>query len=434
MRFYKSVKICKGVKIGVSKSGLRLGVGIPGLSISTGTKGIFLNTGIPGTGLSNRMKIAGGGSTKRKSSKKRTKVVRESIRIHMENDGTITFFDSKDNLITDESLIRKFKRHPEYANVISTLRHQIAEENTEKANEINANNEEIIDICQLSEDVYNMTYYQNLKSILKPEEYEEKHFKISKPDKEEIKVMLKEEAQNVSVGWKFWQKAKLQDDYIQQNLDERYDVLLSQWYEKKNRFEIEEEKRKREFENRAKEIYKEQMYNLEKAIAGNEEYINNQINSMLLDMELPLDFSVQYETFDCAKIIYVDLDLPEIEMLPDEKATMLANGTVKMKKKSQAELKQDYVQCVFGFAIFFASKIFNISPCVEKVVVSGYTQRRNNKGDLNDDYIYSIKFVRKGMEGVDLKDVNPYDFCMNFENRSNKLKSGILKCIEPFGE
>ena len=59
MKFRKSIKLGKGVKLNVSKSGLSTTFGIKGLSVNTGKNGTYLNTGIPGTGLYERKKIGG---------------------------------------------------------------------------------------------------------------------------------------------------------------------------------------------------------------------------------------------------------------------------------------------------------------------------------------------------------------------------------------
>ncbi|GAB6390931.1 MAG: hypothetical protein MdMp014T_0304 [Treponematales bacterium] len=61
MRFRKSFKIAPGVKINVSGSGLGLTLGGKGLSASVGSRGTYLNTSLPGTGLSERIKLDGGG-------------------------------------------------------------------------------------------------------------------------------------------------------------------------------------------------------------------------------------------------------------------------------------------------------------------------------------------------------------------------------------
>lgn len=70
MRFRKSVKICKGVKVNFSKSGTSLSLGGRGHSVNFGSKGTRVTAGIPGTGLSYSTKV--GGSNRGKSSSSRT--------------------------------------------------------------------------------------------------------------------------------------------------------------------------------------------------------------------------------------------------------------------------------------------------------------------------------------------------------------------------
>ena len=69
---------------------------------------------------------------------------------------------------------------------------------------------------------------------------------------------------------------------------------------------------------------------------------------------------------------------------------------------------------------------------IERILISSYTQRRNSEGDLKDEYIYSIKFSRNVFEETDLKKVDPYEFCMNFENRCHILSNKTMKEIVPF--
>ena len=58
MRFRKSIQICKGVKLNLSKSGasLTLGPG-KGVSMNVGTKGAYFNWSIPGTGVYDRVRV-----------------------------------------------------------------------------------------------------------------------------------------------------------------------------------------------------------------------------------------------------------------------------------------------------------------------------------------------------------------------------------------
>lgn len=68
VRFHKSVRLGKGVRLNVSKSGISTTIGRPGMSVNVGKRGTYVNVGIPGTGLSTRTKISGGRGASRFSS------------------------------------------------------------------------------------------------------------------------------------------------------------------------------------------------------------------------------------------------------------------------------------------------------------------------------------------------------------------------------
>lgn len=57
MRYRKSISICKGLRVNVSKSGLSLTAGGHGLSMTASKKGLYANAGIPGTGIYDRKRI-----------------------------------------------------------------------------------------------------------------------------------------------------------------------------------------------------------------------------------------------------------------------------------------------------------------------------------------------------------------------------------------
>jgi len=127
------------------------------------------------------------------------------------------------------------------------------------------------------------------------------------------------------------------------------------------------------------------------------------------------------------------LDLPEIEDLPDEEATRNADGTVVRADVSDAELREDYVQCVFGLGVFIASHMFDLAAPLQTIVVSAFTQRRDDKGDLRDDYIYSVKYPRAALAAMgDIAATNPFDVAMACENRCRLSRSREFDVIEPY--
>ena len=87
---------------------------------------------------------------------------------------------------------------------------------------------------------------------------------------------------------------------------------------------------------------------------------------------------------------------------------------------------------MFGLGEYVASHVFAVVPQAEKIVVSAYTQRRDEKtGDLLDVFIYSVIFER-GAFAKDYQEKNPYDFCQDLKSRFYVLSSGVMKEIAPY--
>ena len=180
-------------------------------------------------------------------------------------------------------------------------------------------------------------------------------------------------------------------------------------------------------------VYNEQKKFLIDFLEGKKEFIELNLDNFLHSITLPVNFTVSYEYDDKNGILTVDLDLPEIEDLPTSKASTLASGKVKIKNKTQKELKEQYLICVTGLAFFFSSHFFNLSTRINKVLISGFTQRISKKtGQLTDEYIYSVLFTREEFAQLVIKDLIPYFAIEQFEHKINYSKTFELMTIEPF--
>ena len=152
----------------------------------------------------------------------------------------------------------------------------------------------------------------------------------------------------------------------------------------------------------------------------------------LAGAELPIPVEIQLDVCEEKKAILVDLDLPEIEDMPQKKLTELASGEVKIKEKSQKEKREDYQMCVFGLGEFVAASLLNLVPQAETVLVSAYTQRRDEKtGDLNDTFIYSIVFDRDAFK-AEYQKIAPQELCGKLKGRFITLSTGVMKAIVPY--
>ena len=163
---------------------------------------------------------------------------------------------------------------------------------------------------------------------------------------------------------------------------------------------------------------------------GNGDYINSKIEEILSNLKLPVEFSVDFN-FKEPAIIEVDLDLPEIEDLPNKQANLLSSGKLSAKAKTKKQILQDYATCVHGLAFFLAGLFFNISPKISQINIAGYTQRLDTKtGNTKDTYVYFVEFERDIFSKLNVSQINPIDAFENLKYKRNILKSFEMKEVE----
>lgn len=411
LRFHKSITIAKGVKVNISKSGPSLSIGKSGMSLNIGKNGVTGNLGLPGTGLSYRKKLL---DNPLKSKTKSSASV-GNFKVDMDEMGNVIILDGKNKEITDTTKLRKIKATAEYKEEkerLDALRLEYVEQLVAKKQE---ENDAFIHISSLSANVLTEQDFQ--KIAITP--YKKEVFQKPKPSIQTLKMELEKEAKEKVTG-SFFTVNAAREKYVQENLDLRYEALLNEWEEEKNEFNQMQEQEEREYNSYKNVLNKK------------EEDIGTNIDSFIENLSLPVEIFVSYSYQDGC--LMVDLDLPEIEHLPNVEYTVGAKGTIKEKNKTQATLKEEYVQVVLGLAVFLASHLFNQSLLIEKILISAYTQRRNKQGDVGNEYIYSIKFNREDMQGIDLSKVDPVEFTQRCENRMNITASNVMKIIIPFDE
>ena len=415
MRFRKSVSLMKGVKLNASKSGVSFTVGGKGISLNVGKKGVFLNTSIPGTGLYDRKRIDTLITDKLGIGKKKKEIAKENkvpdFTMALNEEGEVVIENESGRAITSETTLRAIRQTEEYKETYGELMDAYLKQ-------INAATEAFTHIYKLAADV-SATGAHKAGAISMPKG---KVFEEPKPTRESILPALEAEAEKEAERFPFYSRKLKKRQYVQQQMEVFYARALDEWEARKAAFEG---------ENDDLALALPAAASADQAVTP--DFIEQQINSWLSTLELPVDFSLQYDYDENSGVLWVDLDLPEIEDIPTEKAVEYKSGQVKAKEKSQKELRQDYVTCVFGLAVFFASYLFCLSPHIGQQVISGYTQRRDDRtGEMTDNYIYSIVFDRDAFEKGRHKKSEPFAFCNGFRNRVNLLATSELKTIEPY--
>lgn len=348
----------------------------------------------------------------------------------MDDNGEIMFLNENHEIITDASLIRKIKNSAEFKSMKSKIDDARQKLFDEKILAQQQEMDEFTNLHKHANIVHSSDYYLNKLEKLNLKTYKKKEFTIPEPIVEQIKVELQKEAIEKVKTLAIWNLNKLRNQYVDENLSERFECVHQQWQDSKEKFI------KQEIENEKKfnDDLKKEINLLKLSIEGNEDLICSSLESWISEHSLPVEININYEYDHKKGDLCIDLDLPEIEDLPTTEYVVLASGKLKEKNKTKNKLKDEYASLVFGLTVYLTSSIFNISPKINRILISGYTQRiiDNRTKEVGDDYIYSIKINRSDFEHKRLSNVNPLQTCLELENRCLLSQSMVFKAVKPF--
>lgn len=427
LRYRKSVRICKGVRVNFSKSGASVSVGGRGHTVNFSNKGTKTTIGIPGTGLSYSTVT----SNRARGTARSHVQIPDVVHVVMDERGKVTFQYKDGRPITDAATIRQIKSQPHVKMQIEGFDVQRRAKINECVRISEEENECFVSLYQLTPRVKTATEFEHNYQKLCPETYVKKKFATEEPSQEKIRTILEEEAQH-EVKASIFKIKKLRRQYVEENLPQRYENAMREWQREKAVFEAEQEKEREAFEMTAKQEWEHQRVHLREQIDGKEEVVCQIFDEWIAACELPVQIDVDYDWNRAQGVMLLDVDLPEIEDLPTVNRIKTDAGNLKEKKKTQTQLREEYARVVFGLAMVLSAGTFNVSPAIKGVLISGYTQRRNRDGDVKDDYIYSIQFGREYFAHIQPKNVDPVRFCLAAECRCSMTSTSLFRAIQPF--
>jgi hypothetical protein len=427
-RYHRSVTICKGVRINFSKSGPSLSIGGWGHTVNISGRGARETFSIPGTGLSYSRQIGGTG----RSAPRRTVQLPNEILLHMDDvSGAVQISDGKGRVITDPAVLRKIRSMPAYKAQKAKLQAQRLEKAEAAVADSEAENRKFLEIYKLSANVKARPAFEKALQNLKPAADAKAEYQTPMPTQEEIKTALEAEAK-ANVKASVFKAGKLRKAYVDEHFAPRYAEAVEKWRTEKDAFDAKETKRHLTAVLKNQLVYKERRAFFAKLTAGDDEAVCAAFDRWIAACKLPVEIHIQYDWQRDGGLMCLDVDLPEIEDLPATKMTATSTGKLKEKRRTQTELRETYATLVFGLAVFIASHTFNLSPAIQKILISGYTQRRNRDGEIQNDYIYSLKFPRERFEKTPVARVSPRDFCLSAESRCKMTATSLFKAIEPY--
>ena len=434
-RFRRSIKIIPGVRLNVGKRGMSVSTGVRGARVTFGSSGTRVTAGLPGSGLSYSTKLDVGTSNGR-------------------------YYDRSTGLSLTKSQVNAELRRQHKERQINEANSAIRREQDqyEHFTKIATYAPEITPMAKWEEGLLERTFTPQLYGIEVIDLQTEK------------KVNLKEAWSKFLKGWFFccflicagiflkvmissdwnppkesmvlagvallaaiiatpigYKRMKLAREDAIQRAQLRYSEFLKQLEDAKGNHpqnEVDRIKKLKLLMEGEKELVENQLHE-------DFEDLANEFSELAHSFKTEVSFHIQNRNR-----VFLDVDLPEIEdVVKTETKTVLKSGKVSEKSKNKRTQNQEYAEGVIGLAFHLAAHTFDATPAITEVIVSGYTQRVNKKtGNIQSDYIYSVRFDRVRFCNLNLKAIDPVESITQFSPKLDLSKTFEFGSVTPYEE
>jgi hypothetical protein len=136
------------------------------------------------------------------------------------------------------------------------------------------------------------------------------------------------------------------------------------------------------------------------------------------------------------KDLHLDVDLPEVEDMPEQTATLAARGLkLNIRDRTEGQRRKMYALHIHAVLFRVIGEAFATLPELELVVCSGFSQRTDPAtGEEREEYLLSVAVPRAVWEGLDfsnLAQIDPPRALERFELRRAMTAGGIFTAVEP---
>ncbi len=152
----------------------------------------------------------------------------------------------------------------------------------------------------------------------------------------------------------------------------------------------------------------------------------------------PRETTISMEIVDDGGKLFVDIDLPEMQDMPNKIPSVPQRGyKLSEKEMPAAQIQRLYMRHVHGIGFRILGEIFSALPTVRSVVLSACSRRAAPSADLlAEEYLYSLRVERDSWARLEFDNLKNLDIVKAFEQfdlRRSMSESGVLMPIEPFG-
>ena len=354
--------------------------------MTSGKRGSYVNLGIPGTGLSFREKV--GGSSYGRGA---PQYLAAEVRLTLHSDGRLEISDSAGSPFPPR-LLTQIKKN--------------AAENVRQFLEANcrARNELLDRIRQI---------HCSTPDINAPIAYRPMPFNDQMPAEPEYK-----QHSFMSRLFKGWRRAI---DEHNAACEQMYAEALRRWLDAKEAHE--------QAEANARAVY-------DRALLGDEASMITLFEERIAEFDWPIPTELSFQFSDKGRMIWLDVDLPEIEDMPTEIASIKSGSSgLSLKQLSETDIRKNYMTHAHGVLFRVVGEAFASLPYVDSVIVSGYSQRPSKEtGEICDEYLVSARILRTDWSRINFQNLSQIDPVAAFEKhdlRRKMTKTGLFKPIEP---
>ncbi|AFG36942.1 DUF4236 domain-containing protein [Spirochaeta africana] len=471
MRYRKRISLGKGLRLNLSKSGLSVTGGIPGLSVNAGRQGAYLNTGIPGTGLYDRHKLGAGqtaragqtsradrggrggragradrtspggagpgaggsgrtGSGRSAAGSRDTHDGSLTLKIHLDERGRPVYADESGEPVRDPSLLRGLRRDAGVQATVQELyRNTVVEHEQELAAWRGFNT--------VAPAIPGREHWLAQRRSLRQQQYTPRPFQDEAPTAAAVLPDL-EAAARRAVGGILqvlapWVIQRRRQEWVDARLSAELARQHQEYTLAKAAHEAAERDKAQRLNARFAREYQQRSQRLEAELRGDQDVIEEDLESLLESLPLPGDCAVDFTYIQTQGCIGLDIDLPDMSQLPAKTARILASGKLSIKDLPTAKRRRIYRDMTTGLSLYLAAHAFCLSPAVREVLVSAYTQRVDPAtGTPADCYLLSVRIDRERLQSIRLAQADPVAvICSLAEHRLRLMHDNTLKEIEP---
>lgn len=392
-RFRRSFRIAPGLRINTSLRGASLSIGGRGVGTTFGRRGMTSRVGIPGTGISFVGTSGTGGRRRSSRSSGGSGPSSLNVRIAVQDDGTVTFKDDAGTPLPP-ALVKKARQQ---------FGDQLAELLRSSCERFNS------DLAALS------TIHVASPHPSAPHPFEEDAFAETPP--------VPPGPPKLGFLERLFRGRRERKLAAHAQALREFDASRAEWEGRRAVHDAGEARRRWLYDHGRME-----------SLDGIVEYVESVFSSIAWPRETMIEVGATGPAD--AACVWLNVDLPEIEQMPLETASVPARALkLTIKPRAESHRRRDYALHVHGVLFRLIAETFAAIPTAGQVVASGYTQRPDRAtGVVGNMYVLSVSVGREEWEEIDfanLATVDPGEALARFDLR-RKLVRGDFSEIEPF--